>query len=155
MKNFNEELSEGTAEFIRFRGLSAAHIKNYVKSHLVEKPKTVIIQAGENDLPQGRTTTRDVSVEEIANHLIETGETCKRYGVTDISIGGVTPRSRLQRQVYALNDAIKAKCERYGFNYINNDNIFISHLYDGVHLNKHGSELLKCNYLNALNGDEI
>ena len=153
-KEFNEELN-GTAEFIRWRGKKAEHIKSYVKSHLSqEKPQAVIIQAGGNDLPRG-PSNNNVSVHEIADHLIETAEACKRHGVRDIYIGGVTPRLRLQRRVYDLNDSVKEKCRLRGFTFIDNESIFLSHLYDGVHLNAHGSKILKTNYLSALNGDEL
>ena len=97
--------------------------------------------------------TRLTPVENIAEHLLETGETCRRYGAKRIYIGGVTSRKGLQRRCFALNDSVKEKCVRHGFIFIDNSNISVSHLTDGVHLSDSGSEILKKNYLQALNGE--
>ena len=44
-------------------------------------------------------------------------------------------------------------CKSHGFKFIDNRNISISHLYDGVHIGKPGSNILMENYLRALNSD--
>ena len=90
-------------------------------------------------------------LDELANHIIEAGEICKRYGVEDIFVAGVTARPGLQRRCYGLNDRLEQLCEERGFVFINNDNISISHLYDKVHIGEAGSRILKGNYLKALN----
>ena len=92
-------------------------------------------------------------LDELANHIIEAGEICQRYGVEDIFVAGVTARPGLQRRCYGLNDKLERLCEERGFVYINNDNISISHLYDKVHIGEAGSQILKRNYLKALNGE--
>ena len=148
-------MHDGTAEIVRFKGKKAEHIKNYVKSHLsLDKPDTVIIQAGGNDL-QSEGRSRPTPVENIADHLVETGETCRRYGAKRIFIGGVTSRKGLQRECFALNDEIKKKCARHGFTFIDNSNISVTHLTDGVHLSDCGSEILKRNFLDALNDTSV
>ena len=155
-KAFNDDLhGSSTAEFVRWPGKKAEHIKNDVKPHLTQgKPQAVIIQAGGNDF--GRAPFNgDVSVHEIADHLIETADACKRHGVRDIYIGGVVTRKGLQKRIFELNDILKEKCRLRGFNFIDNENIFIAHLYDGVHLNAHGSNILKNNYLSALSDFEL
>ena len=138
-------------ELQMFKGKKAGHIKNYIKSHLeLERPEECVIHMGGNDLPPG-PSRKPVPVEEIAGHIIEAGETCKRFGAKKVFIAGVTGRPRLQRRCYALNDILEEKCSEHGFIYINNDNISISHLKDGVHLNEHGKSILTSNYLSALN----
>ena len=151
MKELNDGLYEGSVELQMFKGKKAGHIKNYIKSHLeLERPEECVIHMGGNDLPPGPNRI-PVPVEEIAGHIIEAGETCKRFGAKKVFIAGVTGRPRLQRRCYALNDILEEKCSEHGFIYINNDNISISHLEDGVHLGQHGKSILTSNYLSALN----
>ena len=147
VQEFNEQLSSGKAEFHLFRGKKAAHIKNYIKSHLeLGTPDRALIHEGGNDLPD-TTPIRD-----LAHHIIEAGEICKRYGVKDVFIAGVTARPGLQKRCWKLNDMVKQLCESRNFTFINNQNISLSHLYDKVHINEPGSKILAKNYLEALNG---
>ena len=65
----------------------------------------------------------------------------------------MTARSGLQGRCYSLNDTLKRMCQENGFVFIDNENISLSHLYDGVHLGKPGSRILEDNILKALNYD--
>ena len=49
-----------------------------------------------------------------------------------------------------LNDMVEERCCEENFVFINNDNISLSHLYDGVHIGNKGSEILAKNYVKAL-----
>ena len=99
------------------------------------------------------TTWTSIPTGNLANHIIEAGEICKRYGVKDIFIAGITARPGLQRRCYKVNDELKRLCRERGYVYIDNDNISVSHLYDKVHIGKPGSKILARNYLQALNSE--
>ena len=54
VQEFNDAVVNGRAEFHKFRGKKAQHIKHYIKSHLsIERPDRVVIHIGGNDLPPG------------------------------------------------------------------------------------------------------
>ena len=105
---------------------------------------------GGNDLPSGPHTSA-MPIDELSHHIIEAGEICKRHGVRDVFIAGVTARPGLQRRCYTLNDKLEEMCEERNFTFVDNRNISLSHLYDGVHIGNPGSEILSDNYLRALN----
>ena len=150
VKDFNQDYVNGTAEFQLFRGKKANHIKNYMKSHVeLEKPDRVVIHMGGNDLPSGPNMS-PMPIDELANHIIEAGEICSRSGVREVFIAGVTSRPGLQKRCFSLNDRLEEMCGRRNFTFIKNENISLSHLYDGVHLSKAGSRILQSNYLRAL-----
>ena len=118
------------------------HIKDYVQTHLVEeKPSTVIILGGGNDLPV--TRVEDSPVQRIAADIIATGFKCRESGATTVAIASIPPRQPAYFQHYRrkLNKMLCAECEKNGFAFINNDNIILSKhiLRDGVHLNESGS----------------
>ena len=146
-QRFNDAYDRGTAEFERFPGKKAKHLKNYIRTHLDEdRPSCVIIQGGGNDLPES------TPVAEIADDLLEAAGTCKRFGVNRICIGGVPARLGLQKRCYELNDILERRCKGRNFVFIKNNNISLSHLKnDGVHLGKFGTELMANNYLDVLN----
>ena len=122
----------------------------YIKSHLaVEAPDSVILHMGGNDLSHGANSSF-TTTENLAEHIIEAGQVCKKYGVKDVYIAGVTARPGLQQRCYELNDVVEEMCCEENFTFINNDNISLSHLYDGVHIGKQGSDILAKNYLKAL-----
>ena len=115
-----------------------------------ERPETVIIQGGGNDL---RFINDSVPVETIADHVIEAGMVAKRYNVSNILIGGVTTRKRREEKdrCEALNEVLLNLCREHGFIFIDNSDIEDEHLYlDGVHLNDRGTKILADNYLNSL-----
>ena len=143
---FNSFYNNGTAEFKRFPGKKARHLKHDIKDILEkERPNTVILQSGGNDL-QTSTTLAD-----IADELLEAGAICKRYGVEKICIGGVPARPGVQGRCYDLNRILSRRCRARNYVFIDNKYIFLGHLYDDVHLNHHGIKVLANNYLDVLN----
>ena len=154
VNEFNEYLIEGEARFQRFHGGRVKHFKNYLATHLEEeRPSTVVLQAGGNDLPTTRKNPTPVS--EIANSIIEAGLMCRQYGVSRILISSVLPRAQayMQGRRRELNDVLRILCEKHRFIFIeNNDIILKEHICgDGVHLNDARSTLLARNFLTHLN----
>ena len=114
-------------------------------------PDSVVIIAGGNDLDGGKTTPS-----EIANLVIEAGIVAKLKGASKVFISSVLPRSSFWFQVgrHELNHLLKCQCAANNFIFIDHPNINLrEHLneYDGVHLNKEGSNLLQSNLLDFLN----
>ena len=145
VRRFNNAYENGTAEFQRFPGKTAGNFKNCLWKHLDEKrPNAVIIQAGGNDLP---TST---PLSEIADNLIEAAGMCRRFGVQKICIGGVITRPGLQKRCIELNKILVRRCKSHRYDFINNNRIFLGHLYDEVHLDDFGTDILANNYLDVL-----
>ena len=129
-----------------------------METHLYdERPDSVIILAGGNDLPTRRRNPTSLAV--IANHIIDIALMCKKYNVSNICVSSVLPREDFYQQLLRkeLNDILKSLCECYDFIFIDNDcgedRIILSqHLdRDGVHLNPMGSELLAHRFGSVLN----
>ena len=144
-KNFN-----GNASFHRFHGAKVRHIKNYLPTHLAEEqPDLVIVQASGNDLSSGKIKKH--SVLEIANHIVDMGHMCKRYGVKRVVVSSVLPREDFYFQLHRLelNNLLRDLCVINNFEFLENSMLALSHHVhsDGVHLNTVGSDILASNYL--------
>ena len=135
-------------------GGKARNIKRYIVSHLEEeRPDSVIILAGGNDLPTSRNNP--LPVLRIANDIMEIGIACKKFNVSNIFISSVLPRQLvyLQKRRKELNGILRNLCIVHNFVFIDNENIILREhiLKDGVHLNDSGTILLARNFLNNLN----
>ena len=140
----------GEVSLHKYNGKKARHFKTYVTAHMPEeKPDSVLIQAGGNDLPTNAT------VLEIANHIIETGIVCKDMGASRIMISSVLPRRdfHLQLKRQELNKLLESLCEIHNFVFIPNTKMTLStHISnDGVHLNDVGTQLLQDTFVEYLN----
>ena len=153
ISDFNNSY-KGTANFHRFHGGKIKHIKKYARIHLEEeRPSSVVIIAGGNDLPT-RSTERN-NIPDIANDIIETGLMCAEYHVSNIFISSVLPRrgAFFQAKRQELNNLLRNLCIEYGFIFLENNNINQKeHIWrDDVHLNNVGSDVLSDNLLYHLN----
>ena len=146
-------LANGSARIQKWPGGRARHIKDYIVPHIEEeKPTALLVQAGGNDLAEMKRNPGSITINSIANDIIEIGIRAKSAGTNDIFIGGVPVRS-LQydnEQLSQLNFAIRSLCRRHEFVFIDNKDITMGHLSDGVHLNIKGTRILANNYLDAL-----
>ena len=150
---FNKCFVKGHARFQKFHGGRARHMKEYVQTHMrEEKPDTVIIHAGGNDLRTMRNNPTPPM--QVANEIIDIGLACKKNGASRVIISGVITRKPkfLQDRCRDVNEVLASLCEISKFTYIDNKDITLDYLLkDGVHLNDEGSVLLAQNYLNCLN----
>ena len=82
MVKFNNEFSDITALKRVFPGATASKINHFVKASLAEdKPKTIIICAGTNNI-----TKKQQSPEDTAKEVTEIVQTCSRSGVQTICL---------------------------------------------------------------------
>ena len=155
--DFNSKLLHGTAKIHLHRGKKANDIKERVQEQLLsERTNSVIILAGGNDLPTSRKNP--TAPEDIAEKIVSIGVDCHDAGIPaeKIHISSILPRQEAYMQVrrMKINDAIREKCKKYKFTFIENKNILLSrHIgKDGVHLNRTGTTRVANNFLEILNG---
>ena len=92
------------------------------------------------------------STEELCNDIIQVGRKCRESGVENIFISSLPIRKHYVEKVRSINTLLEKLCHKGGFIFICNKNINLDHLYDGLHLNNDGLEILSSNFVNAING---
>ena len=129
-----------------------------METHLYdERPDSVIILAGGNDLPTKRGNPSSLAV--IASHIMDIAMMCKKYAVSNICVSSVLPRQdfHLQLRRRELNNSLRSLCDLYNFTFIDTDHgenriVLSEHIdHDGVHLNTLGSEVLAQRFGSVLN----
>ena len=108
INGFNKGYKAGSATIHRYHGGKIQHIKNYLSTHLQEEnPDTVVIVAGGNDLPSREYSS--IVISDIADDIINSGLNCRSYGVRDVIISSVLPRSSFYYQLHrkVLNDLLR------------------------------------------------
>ena len=74
---------------------------------------------------------------DIANEIIHMVEECRKYGVNEVFVSGLTTRIGWMKQINDINNILKEKASSCNFIFIDNTNITRDHLnYDGLHLKK-------------------
>ena len=145
---FNAVYEYGRAWFVRKRGWKIKQIKEDVKVNMEQGDcDEVIIHMGGNDL---QDMYKPEITTQCAVNIIETGRICKERGAKTVFIAGVTDRKYdyAQERCQALNAELKELCRLNNFIFIDNSNILAKeHLYDRVHLNDPGTDILADNYL--------
>ena len=136
-----------------FSGANTKQLDHYVLPVLVdEKPQTVVIHIGSNDIT--KFNYHDVDVNDLANRILQIGLKCRYYGVESIAISSVLVRNHnnLNKLIREVNISLKHLCKVYGFDFICNDRIGKDLLWrDGLHLTDEGTSFLATNFLNFLN----
>ena len=103
-------------------------------------------------------TLSDQTARDIAKKVLDMGESCREFGVYDISFSGITIRrngweGEVKRR--EINPLLRSGCRERGYTYIGNENISVSDIEnkprDKVHLLESGSIKLANNILRVLN----
>ena len=92
---------------------------SYVIPELVdEKPQTVFIHIGSNDIT--KFNYHNVDVNDLASRILQTGLKCRYYGVQSISSLSVLVRNdnNLNKLIQGVNISLKNLCKVYGFDFI-------------------------------------
>ena len=153
MNKFNALLEKNYAVKRAFGGATASQLNYYLQATLNEdKPDTIIICAGTNNLTKKRYQT----VEETTGEIIKIVESCHRGGVRRILVSSVTCRPTHQNKVEKINELLQHYAGIYKFQYIDNSCIHACHIKsDGVHLKKEGIQFLATNYIANLNRSSL
>ena len=144
---FNMCYGNGNAEFQRFRGFKVKNIKEDMEANLDHGVfDSALLHIGGNDLPD---LYRPQLIFKLANEIIDAGLICRKQGADTVFIAGVTVRRHeyTWERCRLLNQELKELCKKNNFVFIDNTNINVDHLCDGVHLNEDGDSMLANNYL--------
>ena len=114
-------------------------------------PSVAILHVGGNDL------ANKIKPAEIVENLAFLGCELLKRGAKKIAISGMTPRRNMKSDISQLNTELVTMCRTYGYDYIDNSNIWFRHhlAYDQVHLNYDGVEFLESNYIEYLRNIEV
>ena len=142
--------SEEDVIFKRFPGATSEEIAFYALKPLSDtKAEKVIIIAGTNDLTKAAYENRGyVNEYEITKSLITIGRAARNNGAQKIFISGVIVRWGYQYRnaIKRVNNLLQSRCSDEGF--VDQSDITTAHISgDGVHLNYHGTTVLKMNLL--------
>ena len=113
-----------------------------------EKPQTLIIHIGSNDIT--KFNYHDVDVNDLANIILQIGLKCRYYGVESIAILFLLVRNynNLNKLIWGVNISLKHLCKVYDFDFICNNKIAKNLLWrDGFHLTDEGTSFLTINFL--------
>ena len=167
VRYFNSHLDE-RREVVKINKFPAAHanqIRLYSQYTLqVDRPSRIIIATGSNVSYDMATGGADPHV--IASRIWDIAQDARKDGVRYIFISGLIKRrgSQFIDIISEINLILRLWCMRDDFNFIDNDNIQLGDLCDGLHLNHRGNvkfikNLLWCchsynPYLNAETDDD-
>ena len=148
MRKFDDLIINGDAVKRAYGGATASRLNYYAQATIKEeKPDTVIVCAGTNNLTKKKQTA-----EEITEEIMDIVNTCRRNGTEKVLVSSITCRPEYQVKVDKINSLLKYYASIYNFVFIDNACITPEHIKgDGVHLEKEGIRLLANNYLKYLN----
>ena len=142
-------MRSGKAIFRWFSSANSKQLDHYVIFTLVDnKPDTVLLHAGTNDIPSIANDT------ELANNIINIGLSCKNHDVSKVLIPSLLVKKILELNpvIRSVNDQLRKLFEINGFLFINNDMITTERLWrDGIHLQDIGTKILSRNFYQVLN----
>ena len=163
VQHFNSYLDNQTelAKISKFPAAHANQVRLYTQYTLqMEKPTQLIINAGSNDVSYD-TYTGHADADIIADRILNIARDARKAGVRTIYISGLMVRRGKQyiSIIKQINHKLISQCMIEQFHFIDNSNILLGDLCDGLHLNPKGNmkfvyNLLQCchsynPYLNA------
>ena len=128
----------------------------------MDKPSRVIIAAGSNDVAYDMSTG-SADPEVIGKRILDIAWDARNEEVREVFISGLMKRRGFQYSdiISQINLILRLWCMRENFYFIDNDNIQLDDLCDGLHLNHRGNakfikNLLQCchSYNPYLNADD-
>ena len=112
-------------------------LKRYyiIPSLLKEKPDTVVIHIGSNNITH--RIFEDFKADKLADEIIDIGKMYRQYGVKGVMFSSIFVKNniKLGKMIAQVNGAVNKKCDENGLHCVSNDNILRKHLCkDVVHL---------------------
>ena len=149
---FNANINNATAYLKTFPGANIKQLHHYIEPSLIDDcPDAVILHIGTNDLKHAKN--QNENPKEIAMRIIDIGNKCIAHGVQKVFISEILQRSNasLNKIIHEINNILQDLCTTNNFLFIAHTNISMDHLYDEVHLNNDGMNILANNFINILN----
>ena len=148
MREFNKSLINKNVFKRCFSGANTTELQHYVVPTLDFHPSDIVIlNIGSNNLKRDKPVT-------IADDIMNLIDLCKRHGVNQVIVSGITPRKGYQSKINELNNLLENRQREFDFTFVNNNNIITEHLWrDKVHLNDTGMRILTSNFISMLNGE--
>ena len=106
-----------------------------IPSLLKEKPDTVVIHIGSNNITH--RIFEDFKADKLADEIIDIAKMCRHYGVKGVMFSSIFVKNniKLGKMIAQVNGAVNKKCDESGFYFVSNDNILRKHLCkDVLHL---------------------
>ena len=149
----NIDLSKEAVIFKRFPGHTAQEIAYYSPKPLLDcKPEQVVIVAGTNDITQAFYQKGCVDEFEIVDGIMKIGGAAREQGVERIHVSSIIVRRGNQYRdvITKVNDLLYMTCLAENFIFMDQNDISLLHISsDGLHLNYHGTTVLKMNILSV------
>ena len=154
VRDFNNMLDRNTEKILinKYPAAHAKQILHYSNYTLMnDKPDNLIIMAGSNDVSYDSKDGNTADPEAIATRIIEIGTNARRHGVSRVFINSIINREGYfyNRIIKKLNLILRLKCNTEQFYFIDNSNISLTDLSDGLHLNSNGNNIFIHNLLNC------
>ena len=154
--NFNKVLHREMSECVgreiskfSYSGATSAHLLCYSEVLLAEKPESVVILAGTNDIWGSNQRNEPSTV--IANDILRLGEKFQQTGTKDILIVSI-PDTRIREcnaKASEINRMVKEECKRKNFKYVDITDLG-KHLDGPVHLSWEGRKIMVDRFINIL-----
>ena len=142
--NFNKVLHREMSDCVgrevskfSYSGATSAHLLCYSEVLLAEKPESVVILAGTNDIWGSNKRNETATV--IANDILKLGDKFHLTGTKDILITSI-PDTRIREcnaRAKEINMIVKEECRRKNFTYVDITDLG-NHLDGPVHLSWEG-----------------
>ena len=150
-KELSKWIENGIVYVRAFPGSTATDMISYTTPSITnDKPDKVILHVGCNDISKGERDAR-----KIANDIFEVARFCRRGGVNNVYISGILVMNNFNLNSVArkVNYILSTEGALENFIYIDNTRITIDMLYDRIHFNDVGRNLLANNFINSINGN--
>lgn len=125
-------------------------MQDYLKPLLRREPQQIILHVGTNDIKSDKSP--DSLVQGIVNLVTQVHNTSPH---TKVAISALTIRkdsNLIQSKIKETNKLLLAFCNANKVNFISHDTIDLDCLNrGGLHLNRRGSTVMKCDFNNYLN----
>ena len=149
MVRFNRHLDKCNTRFRPLIGATIQQMETYVQPTLIDDtPDVAILHIGCNDIPN-----KFLTPQEIAEGIVNIGRYCLSKNVNHVFISSLICRQHgfYNKRVADVNSILQIICWENGLGFIDNSNIGVEKLADGLHLNYMGTKDLANNYIYCLN----
>ena len=138
-RQLSKSLSNEKVSVKSFPGATTKQMSTYVKPTLEEKPDTIILHMGTNDLRS------EDEPDKIANYIVDVAVACKQTGC-EVIISALLPRGdKFSDKAKEVNDNLKELCLSKSISLMEHRNFHLNNI--KLHPNRKGSGILASNFL--------